>query len=165
MERSSTIMAIHSILFVARCATAATAAYLAADWLDLGHPVWAVVSALIVSQETARETRRSFIWRAFGTAVGGCVALTAVLFLMPDSACPLPAMAAAVTICAAVARRWPLLRVCLWTAPLIILTTSVENTILSTALQRGGEVLLGGLIGAAIHLLLDCATTRTAKNR
>lgn len=164
-KRPSAIAAIRSFAFVARCALAAILAYAAADALGLGHPVWAVVSALIVSQETVRETRRSFLWRAAGTVMGAGVALAAALLLMPDPARPLLATGAAVTVCAAVARRWPLMRVCLWTVPLVILTASTEHSIVSTALQRSGEVLLGGLIGAVIHLVLEYTIVRPVESR
>ncbi|MEH3105814.1 MAG: FUSC family protein [Sphingomonas fennica] len=163
--RPSAIAAIHAFGFVARCTTAAMLAYAAADALGLGHPVWAVVSALIVSQQTVRETRQSYLWRAAGTGMGATVALAAALCLMPDPARPLPATGAAVTVCAAVARRWPSMRVCLWTAPLVILTANAEHSIAATALQRGGEVLLGGLVGAAIHLVLEHAVVRPLANR
>ncbi|OLO06224.1 FUSC family protein [Salinicola socius] len=151
---------IRSALLVARCTAAAILSYAVADALGLGHPVWAVVSALIVSQETARETRRSFLWRGAGTLIGTGAALPAAVLLMPDPAHPLTATGAAVAICAAIARRWPRMRVCLWTAPLVILTATTDHSILYTAAQRSGEVLLGGMVGAAIHLLLDYAVIR-----
>lgn len=151
---------LRSAVFVVRCTAAAILSHAAADALGLGHPVWAVVSALVVSQDTARETRRSFLWRAAGTLIGTAVALPTAMLLMPDPARPLLATGVAVAICAAVARRWPLLRVCLWTAPIVILTVTTGHSILHTAAQRGAEVLLGGMIGATIHLLLDLAVTR-----
>lgn len=151
---------IRSAVFVVRCTTAAILSYASATALGLGHPVWAVVSALIVSQETARETRHSFLWRVAGTLIGTGVALPVAVLLMPDPASPMLATGVAVAICAAVTRRWPLLRVCLWTAPLVILTANIEYSIIHTVVQRSGEVLLGGTIGAVIHLLLEHAVGR-----
>jgi len=130
-------------------------AYAAADAVGLGHPVWAVASALIVSQETARETRHSLIWRVAGTLIGAGVAVACALLLMPDVAQPIAAMGVAIMLCAAIARRWPLLRVAMWTTALVILTASADHSILQTAMERSSEVLLGGLIGAAVHLVLD----------
>lgn len=154
---------IRAIAFVARCTGAAILSYALANGLGLAHPLWAVVSALVVSQETVRETRNSLLWRAAGTLAGAGVAVPAAMFLMRDPGHPLLATGVAVAICAAVARRWPLLRVCLWTAPLVILTATAEHSILHTALQRSGEVLLGGTIGAVIHLLLDHVMTGLSK--
>lgn len=155
---------VRSVLFVVRCTAATILSYVVAGALGLAHPVWAIVSALIVSQDTVGETRKSFLWRAVGTVTGAGTAMLAAILLMRDPAHPLPATGIAVAICAAIARRWPLMRVCLWTAPLVILTATTEHSILHTAAQRSGEVLLGGLIGAAIHLLVDRAIVRCLAN-
>ncbi|KQP33617.1 hypothetical protein ASF49_06935 [Methylobacterium sp. Leaf104] len=165
MNRTRTLdpAAIRSIAFVGRCTAASILSYAAASGIGLGHPLWAVVSTLIVSQETASETQRSFLWRCAGTLLGAGVAVPAALWLMPDPARPLAAIALAVPIAAAVARRWPRLRVCLWTAPLVILTATADHSLLHTASQRCGEVLLGGLIGSGIHRVIDHLARRWLK--
>jgi len=146
---------IQFVAFVIRCTAAAVLAYVTTDALELGHPVWAVVSALVVSQGTAQETRNSFLWRAAGTVLGVGVAAPVALFLMPDLGRPLLAVATAVSICAAAAHLSPRMRVCMWTAPLVILTVSPAHSILHTAIQRCTEVMLGGTIGAIIHVAVD----------
>jgi uncharacterized membrane protein YccC len=151
---------IRPATFVARCTGAAILAYLAATALNLGHPVWAVVSALIVSQETLAETRRSLLWRIAGTVLGIAIAMPTAWMLMPDPTQPLLAIGVAVCIASACATRQPLLRVSMWTAPLVLLTAMPGHSIIQTALQRGGEVLIGGLIGAAVHAALDFALIR-----
>ena len=156
----SSIAAIRTIAYIARCAIAAMLSYAAANALGLGHPVWAVASSLIVSQETARETRNSFLWRVAGTLIGAGIAFLTALLVMPDPTRPLIATGVAVAACAAVVRHWPRLRVCLWTAPLVLLTVTSDQSIIDTTLQRSGEVLLGGTIGAAIHLFLDRIVVR-----
>jgi len=158
--RPATVAAIRAGAFVARCTGSAMLAYLAAVQIGLGHPVWAVVSALIVSQETAQDTRRSFLWRIVGTMIGAGVAILSAWAFLSDPARPLAAIAIAVLVSAGIARRWPLLRVTMWTSALVILTADVDHTIVHTAIQRAGEVVLGGSIGAAIHVLLEIVVTR-----
>ena len=160
------LAALHDTSFVTRCAGSAALAYELATWLGLGHPVWAVVSALIVSQDSSVETHRSYRWRVGGTAIGLCVAIT-----INEGAGYLGAemsgqIVAAVAICAIVARRWPLLRVCMWTAPLVLLTVDPGRSLIYAAIERGSEVLLGGAVGALVHLVvnriidsLHCRTT------
>lgn len=128
-----------------------------ASAVGLGHPVWAVVSALVVSQDTALDTRRSFVWRVAGTAIGLLVAVAA------GSAIPAQVdghplqLAVAITSCAAIARRWPALRVCMWTAPIVLMTTTPGHSVFHTAIERGSEVVLGATIATMLHLVLSYA--------
>jgi hypothetical protein len=48
-----------AVAFVVRCSGAATLAYLAATLVSLPHPVWATMSALVVSQEKLHDTQGS----------------------------------------------------------------------------------------------------------
>nr|WP_275044688.1 FUSC family protein [Sphingomonas endophytica] len=142
---------------MARCTGSAMLSSLAAGALGLGHPVWAVVSALVVSQDTAVDTRQAFVWRVAATAIGLLVAVV-VGSVIPD---PAPnrslQLAIAVTVCAVIARRWPGLRVSMWTAPIVLMTTIPENGVLRAAVERGSEVLLGAMIATVLHLALDRA--------
>ncbi|WP_155935067.1 FUSC family protein [Methylobacterium sp. 10] len=145
---------VQSALFVLRCTVTAILAYLGAAALDLGHPVWAVVSGLVVSQDGIRETRNTFLWRAAGTLIGAVLAVVCARLLVFQPDRPLPAMATAVAVTATIARQWPALRVAMWTAALILLTASTDHSIVHTAVQRTSEVLLGGAMGAVVHLVL-----------
>lgn len=143
--------AFDMVSFVIRCAGSATLAYLLALVLQLPHPVWASMSALIVSQENIHATRDSMSGRIIGTLLGALIALIvhrSGLWLNVPLAWQL---ALAVGICAVIAKGRPTIRVCLWTAPLVLLTSSADVTPELTALFRTGEVLLGVLIGGGLH--------------
>jgi hypothetical protein len=56
-----------------------------------------------------------------------------------------------VAIAALVAREFPKLRVVMWTCPIILLTTPPSGSILVAAFRRGGEVILGALVGWVFH--------------
>src|SRR4030088_684490 len=56
--------------FVIRCATAASLAYELARLVGLQHPVWAPISALIVSQESVAATPDSIHGRLVGRFIG-----------------------------------------------------------------------------------------------
>ncbi|GJD91651.1 hypothetical protein BHAOGJBA_5199 [Methylobacterium hispanicum] len=146
------------LLFVLRCSLSATAAFLAATAIGLGHPVWALMSALIVSQESLAETHRSLGGRILGTVLG---AATAVAVHAGFRGAGLDAMAVQVAVitaaCAVIARERPAIRVCMWTGPLVLLTATPETPIGATALHRGGEVILGGLVAAGLHGAIERA--------
>ncbi len=138
--------------FVVRCAASATLAWYAAVLLQSPHPVWASMSALIVSQETVHATRASVLGRVAGTLIGALVAL--VVNVAGDHwqlAVPLQ-LAVAVGICAIIAMGRPAIRVCLWTCPLVLLTTTSTESPLLTAVYRTAEVLIGVIIGGLLHL-------------
>lgn len=65
-----------------RCTGAAVLALVVADALHLDHPIWASVSALVVSQEKLGDTNRTLAWRVVATLIGVAVA-TAVALVMP----------------------------------------------------------------------------------
>jgi uncharacterized membrane protein YccC len=141
---------IRGVAFVARCAGAATFAYLSAIWVGLPHSAWAAISALIVSQDQLSETRSSLAARILGTLIGiwVAVAVNAVASYFAEGMSM--QIAIAVAICALVARERPALRVCMWTCPVVLLTEPSVPTVM-VALHRGSEVILGALLGGAFH--------------
>lgn len=147
MPKSST----RTLVFIVRCAGAATIAYELATWLGLPHALWAAMSALIVSQVNLQETRSSFHGRLLGTLLGIGVAV-----LVGEGAAKIAApvglqIALAVAICALVAHDFPKLRVAMWTCPIVLLSTHPSAPLLTAAFQRGCEVLLGCAVGWAFH--------------
>lgn len=151
------------ILFAARCAAAASLAQTLAVWLDLSFPVWATLSALVVSQERLAETRTSLIGRLLGTVVGMAVAVSvheiAGLTQWGDHLELLVAVAAS----AIIARRWPMARACMWTAVIVLASPSSGASIPEVALIRGIEVALGGLCGASTHYMTDWLLSWTGR--
>ncbi|NTF52873.1 FUSC family protein [Agrobacterium rhizogenes] len=146
--------------FVLRCSAAATFSYMLASAIGLPHPVWAAMTGIIVSQEKLTETRSATAWRLAGTVIGIVAAVAIGSLAAPLGADVAIQIALAVGLCAIVARRYPALRVCMWTGPIVFLTASPEMPILTTGLYRGGEVLLGGLVGAALHTIAEAAIGR-----
>ncbi|MFT4171743.1 MAG: FUSC family protein [Rhodocyclaceae bacterium] len=157
LARVATAHRVRLAGFVARCAASAALACWASDALGLSHTVWAAMSALIVSQERIEATRAQVSGRIAGTLIAGTligalVALAVHLFLGPWLPLTLQ-VALAAGICAVIASGRPTLRVCLWTCPLVLLTTSPAESPQLTAMSRSVEVLLGALIGGALHQL------------
>ncbi|MGY4330770.1 putative membrane protein YccC [Bradyrhizobium sp. LB7.2] len=139
--------------FVIRCATSASLAYGLATLVGLQHPLWAPVSALIVSQEDVTATIASIRGRFVGTLIGVSVALL-VNSIGRMIALPLVLqIAIGVAICAAAAMGRPLVRVCLWTCPLVLITAASGPAPAVVALTRGSEVVLGALVGGGAHVV------------
>jgi uncharacterized membrane protein YccC len=153
--RSSREQRIRYLAFIARCSAAATAAYLASIWVGLPHSVWAAMSALIVSQESLKQTRVSVAGISAGTLIGIAVALGAAAAASYVSIGMTVEIAVGVALCAAVAHGRPALRICMWTCPIILLTGNGADTLLTTGLTRGSEVILGALVGGAMHWMAE----------
>lgn len=156
---------LYSSAFAARCAASAAAAYMLALQVGLSHPVWAPMSALIVSQERLVDTRRSLTGRLYGTVLGMAAAV-AVDAVAQRVAMPMALQVAlTVILCATPARRRPALRVSMWTGPIVLLTPSPEFNVAAVALMRGAEVVLGSLVGALLHLAFDWSLKKILRSQ
>lgn len=143
---------VRDIAFVLRCSGAATLAYiLAASAFGLVHPVWAAVSAIVVSQEKLFQTRKAVVWRFAGTIVGIVVAVAAGTVTTNFGWDTAVQMGISVAICAALVRRWPDLKVAMWTAPIVFFSHEPGTSLVVAGYARGSEVVLGGIVGALIH--------------
>ncbi|WP_322964558.1 FUSC family protein [Sphingomonas fuzhouensis] len=145
--------AVRSVAFVIRCTGAAVVALILAQAIGLDHPVWATVSALVVSQDRLGDTHRSLSWRIVGTLIGVAVALL-VAFVMPGAG-PVAMLAVAVGVTAGIARIRTELRVCMWTAVIVLLTVPPGGSVLTSASARAQEVMLGVAIGAILHWIME----------
>lgn len=143
-----------SAIYVVRCACSATLSYWLALMIGLPFPVWAAMSAVIISQTDLSETRASLLWRIVGTLVGILVSL-AVDLVAGHFVEMAWQILIAVGLCAAIASRYPLLRVSMWTAPIVLLTAGPDVAVPSAGLYRGAEVILGCLVGGAFHLAAE----------
>ena len=141
---------LRASFFVLRCSLAGTMGYLAATALGLPHPVWACMSALIVSQEKLTDTRASLTARVAGSLIGVAVAIAIHYVTSPLTLEPAVPLAAGIAICAIIARGRPGLRVCMWTCAIVLLTAG-EADVPHTAFYRGSEVLMGAVIGGLLH--------------
>ncbi len=150
----------HHAAFVARCSGAALLSYLLAAGMGLPYPVWSSISGIIVSQEKLSETNTATLWRLAGTVMGIAIAVTIGTLLHALGASVAVQMTCAVALCATIVRRWPELRVAMWTAPIVFLSHAPEVPLAVAGLWRGAEVLLGGFVGAALHWVTETAMTR-----
>lgn len=148
------------LAFVLRCSGAATVSFLLAEAVALPHPVWAAMSAVIVSQEKLGDTRQVTAGRFFGTLLGVAIAVSVGTLAGRLGASIVAEMAIAVALAAIVARRHPALRVCMWTCPIIFLTVTPGTPLWEAGLFRGAEVLLGGVVGAVLHFLAEIVIER-----
>lgn len=148
-------ISVRDVAFVVRCSGAATLSFVAASVVGLDHPVWAAMSSIIISQDTLRDTENAALWRVCGTLVGIAVAVSSGTLLETVHASVAVEIGVSVAVCAALARKWPDLRVAMWTAPIVYLTRSSDVSLWHAGLWRGTEVLLGGLIGTALHCMME----------
>ncbi|WP_186308039.1 FUSC family protein [Paraburkholderia sp. BCC1884] len=144
------------LAFVIRCALAAVVAYKVAELLGLSMPVWASISALVVSQERWHETRASLHERIQGTLLGVGISLAVNFLAMPFHVPPLMQLLVAVAFCATIARADRGLRVCMWTCPLVLMSGKLGGeVVLTTGLYRSIEIVIGCLVAALIHWMVE----------
>ena len=139
--------------FVLRCILAAEGAYLVALELQLPHMIWAPVSALIVMQDSVRDTRNSVYARLLGTLIGILVAVAVYelsLLIKINMGMQLAIVIAITAVCA---KKWPPIRVCLWTSVMVLMGGSLEQDVPQGAFDRGVGVALGAVVGSLVHRL------------
>jgi uncharacterized membrane protein YgaE (UPF0421/DUF939 family) len=136
--------------FVARCSCSAVLAYTLAEALHLSYPIWALISAIVVSQEQLAETWTSTGRRIAGTILGACVAVGMNAVVSPFAGITVQVVLS-VALCAAITHRHPIMRVSMWTCAIVLLTAKPPDSMLLTGIYRGSEVVLGGLIGGTLH--------------
>lgn len=146
------LRSLRTVLFVARCAGAAVLSQALAEALGLPFPLWAALSALVVSQERLAETRASLSARVLGTVVGVAIAVTVHLATQQTELGVHGRAALAIGLGALVTRRHPRARSCMWTAAIVIYSPDEGTDLGHVAVWRGVEVVLGGLVGALAHM-------------
>jgi uncharacterized membrane protein YccC len=151
-----------TLVFMARCSLACAVAYEAAARLGVSQPVWAAISAIIVSQERFIDTRSSLTSRIAGTVFGAAIGVAVGALAGPLNLSAAVEVALAVALAAYAAHRFPTLRVAMWTGPVVLLTADASGTLLAVALRRAGEVIFGAMIGFAFHWLAERLVGRSA---
>lgn len=149
------LRSLRTLLFVARCAGAAVLSQALAEALGLPFPLWAALSALVVSQERLAETRASLSARVLGTVVGVVIAVTVHLSSQQTELGVHGRAASAIGLGALVTRRHPRARSCMWTAAIVIYSPDEGTDLGHVAVWRGVEVVLGGLVGALAHMAAE----------
>lgn len=154
---------LRTAAFVLRCSGAATFAWQLSAVFELSQPVWAAMSALIISQARLHDTRSCLLGRIFGTLLGIAISLSVNVLGCRMHAPIVLQMALAVGICSAVTFDLPAFRVAMWTCPIILLTASCATPVALAALARGSEVILGAIVGLVFHwsaeVLVDAVRT------
>ncbi len=146
---------LRDILFVLRCMFSATLAYWLGTRLGLEIPSWAAVSAIVVSQESLVDTKVVALRRLIATMLGVFIALMISIPLGYLDISLVIQMALGVGVASVIARRWPQLRVAMWTVPIIYFSGAEEHAPAIAGMWRSVEVLVGGLSGATIHFLSE----------
>jgi len=165
VEDNNPMRIIRGFAFVLRCSGAAAMGYQLACSLGLHEALWAAISAVVVSQEYLHETRSSLAGRIFGTLLGIGITVAVSQAASRTAVAIVVQMSIAVAICALVVRRFPTLRVAMWTCPIILLKTQVSEPIIVVALHRGSEVILGAIVGWIIHWVVEVVVDALAKRR
>lgn len=153
------------LAFVTRCSGAATLSFVVAQALGLPHPVWAALTGVIVSQEKLGDTRQATLGRFAGTLLGVIIAVVVGSLGEWIGAGTAAKIAVSVALAAVVARRRPLIRVCMWTCPIVFLTAAPELPLWRVGLYRGAEVMLGGIVGAGLHWVAETLIGRFVLRR
>ena len=146
---------LRTLKFAVRCSGAATLSYLVGGWIGLPHPIWATVTALIISQERYEDTQSALVSFLLGTCIGIACALAVAASASYLAAGVTVQLVVGVALCAWVAPLNPNLRVCMWTCPLVLLTNDTSRSIAMVVLDRGAEVAIGALIGAGLHWAVE----------
>jgi uncharacterized membrane protein YccC len=141
--------------FVLRCSLACAVAYELTAWSGMSKPVWAAISALVVSQERLADTRSSLNARIVGTAAGAAISLVIGALGARVGALLGAELVVSVAIAAFVAHRHPAIRVAMWTCPVVLLTAEPSESLAATALQRACEVLFGASVGWGFHWVAE----------
>lgn len=148
-------VAVERVSYIVRCVVAACLAYEAALLAGLHDPVWAPISALVVSQETHTATIGAVAGRCAGTLVG---ALIALFVSLGGNAVHLPlivqlALAVALSACLSIGR--PHLRVATWTVAIVLFTATIGESTVTVATHRAIDVILGALSGGVAAMLTE----------
>ena len=139
-----------------RITVAALLSYAVAQSCDLPMPLWAVLTAIIVTQVSVGRSLKATLDYVSGT-LGGAVYGTAVAILVPHTGegALIAALALAIGPLAVLAAFKPGMAVAPVTAVIVILLPGMTHgTPLASAFARALEVALGGVIGFGVSFLL-----------
>jgi uncharacterized membrane protein YccC len=139
-----------------RITMAAVLSLAIAEWLELPLPLWAVLTAVIVTQMSLGRSLKSTLDYLLGT-LGGVLYGGAIAILVPHTGdvALLAVLAISVAPLAVVASFYPSLSVAPITAIIVLLVpTMTQSTPLASALDRVLEVAVGASVGFAVSFLL-----------
>ena len=153
----------YAVVYALRCAACSTLAYGLAYAVGLGQPIWAAISAVVVSQEKLGDTQASLASRVAGTALGAAISVAVGLAGGLVGGATLADMAISVGIAAAIAHFRPNLRVAMFTCPIVLMTAQASQPLLEVGFRRACEVSLGAVVGWAIHRIAETVQKKAGK--
>jgi fusaric acid resistance family protein len=139
-----------------RSTVAASVAFAAASALDLRLPLWAVLTALIVTQGSVGRSLKATRDYMFGT-IGGAIYGGAIAVLIPHSGelQLLAVLVLTVAPLAFVASLNPSLNAATVTGVIVLLVPAMSHIDpLSSAIDRVGEVAVGAFVGLAVSFIV-----------
>jgi uncharacterized membrane protein YccC len=145
------------LLYALRCTLAACISYAIADRLWPQLPLWAPVSALVVSQHRWKQTEQFVSGLPLGTFVGAAIA---VLAAMTGELLDMPLLGQiglAVVVSAALAMDWTSARAAMWMSLIgVWLIDRVPGEIVTSAgWMMAEEVVLGSIIGGLLAVAFE----------
>jgi uncharacterized membrane protein YccC len=159
------LISVERGFYVVRCAAVAAFAYQLAVLVGLDHPVWAPMSALIVSQGTVTATLQSIWGRCLGTLTGAAAALLVSWLGEFIGLGVTVQVAIAVALCATIAIEQPQVRVCLWTCPLVLGSGVAGRAAALVATSRVAEVVIGAAVGGLLAVASERLQARLSPAR
>lgn len=144
------------VIFAARMVVASLAALAASQFFELPMPLWAVLTAIIVTQISVGRSLKATIDYLSGT-LGGALYGGAIAVLVPHAGegALLAVVAIAVAPLALLAAMAPAMTVAPLTAVIVILVPMITHTSpLASAVDRVIEVALGGGAGFLVSFLV-----------
>lgn len=119
------------------------------------HPIWALVSAIVVAQEVLAETWTIVFRRIWRTALGVAVAVGLHSLVHPLGMTFATEAGLCIALCTGLSYGRPALRASMWTGAIVLLTADPHEPLYVTGISRGAEVMMGGLIGGLFHFFIE----------
>jgi uncharacterized membrane protein YccC len=157
-KRLQTWLADHRVQFrlALRVTISATVTLAVADLLQLQIPLWAVLTAVVLTQlSVGRSVRATTVYFIGTVGVALYAGSVGALFHAPEGASLYTGLALAVALPTLLAALNPRLSAAPFTAVLVFLAPTITNaTPIASALERLWEVAVGGSIGLLVSLLV-----------
>jgi uncharacterized membrane protein YccC len=149
--------AAERLLFALRCTLAACISYEIADRLWPQLPLWAPVSALVVSQHQWHQTEKFVSGLPLGTFVGAAIAVLGAVIGHGLGMSLLGQVGLAVAVSAALSMNWTSARAAMWMSLIgVWLIDHVPGRMVTSAgLMMAEEVVLGSIIGGLLAALFE----------
>jgi len=137
-----------------RTAAAAAVSFLFAEAFSLPQGYWAVISAVLITQETMGATVQAVRVRLVGTFAGAAIGFLLAMVTPSGEWGTLVALVISTGWLAIFAVRYPSLRIAPMTAAIMLVAAPSHADVVVSAGHRVLEILIGCLIGIGVQLLV-----------